>query len=102
MGVPNSGRFPRDISVCSICGTQRHDLKRLPVTEARESLGVFLSIDGDNSAKIRKLRNKAEEFADAIRTSKLSHDDAWYALNSTILKTLEYPMIAINLTEAQW
>jgi hypothetical protein len=37
---------------------------------------VFLAPDGNNSAQIRKLCQKAEEFADHIRTGKLSHMDA--------------------------
>jgi hypothetical protein len=32
----------------------------------------------------------------------MTRTDAWYAFNFTIMKTLEYPMVAMTLTEAEW
>ena len=59
-------------------------------------------MDGNNMAEAKKLRQKAEEFADCIRTGFVTRNEAWYALNATSMKTFEYPMEAITLTKPQW
>ena len=59
-------------------------------------------MDGNNEAQIKNLRDKGKLFANHIRTSSLSHDESWHAFKTTILKTLEYPMEAINLTKKEW
>ena len=72
-----------------------------PIT-ARETVGVMQAMDGNNKAEILHLRGKVEEFADAIRTGFLKKNDAWYALNSTTLKTMEYPMAVTTIKEQEW
>ena len=59
-------------------------------------------MDGNNSEQIRQLRKKGITFASQIRTSSLSHNESWHAFQTTILKTLEYPMEAINLSKQEW
>lgn len=56
----------------------------------------------NNKAEILHLRAKAKEFAGSLRTGFLTKNDAWYALNSTILKTMEYPMAVTTITEQGW
>ena len=75
---------------------------RYETAHAEETLGVYLAMDGNNLTEVKKLRGKAVEFAECIRTGFISRNEAWYALNSTIMKTFEYPMEAINLTKLQW
>jgi hypothetical protein len=77
-------------------------LARLEPHEANETLGIFLSMDGNQQAKVSSLRRKTAAFAKQIRTGMLQQDEAWHALHSTIMKTLEYPMDAINLNRKQW
>jgi hypothetical protein len=77
-------------------------LKRLECTEAIETLGVFLAMDGNNRQQIIKMQKKAMEFAEQVRIGRVTREEAWYAVNSTIMKTLEYPMEAINLTKKDW
>jgi hypothetical protein len=93
--------IPGDIIVRDADG-QRKILPRLEPSEAIETLGIFISMDGNQRAEVEKLRGKTEEFADCIRTGFVTRDEAWTALNSTIMKTLEYPMDAINLSKQQW
>jgi hypothetical protein len=38
---------------------------------------------------------------DGLRTGRLSKDDAWLAVQSTILRTLYYPLPALRLSKAQ-
>ena len=44
---------------------------------------------------------KPKKWADAIRTKHISKHDGWYCLNNTILKTLEYPLMATTMTRKQ-
>ena len=59
-------------------------------------------MDRNNSEQIRHPREKGIAFAGQIRSSSLSRDECWHAFQTTILKTLEYPMEAINLTKQDW
>ena len=93
--------MPGNILITGING-ERVVLTRLNPDVAQETLGVMQAMDGNNKAEILHLRGKAEEFADAIRTGFLKKNDAWYALNSTILKTMEYPMAVTTIKEQEW
>ena len=53
---------------------------------------------------IQFYRKKAAVWVDRICTSKLSVHDAWSALQTTILRALEYPLAATTITwrECSW
>jgi hypothetical protein len=55
-------------------------------------------MDGNQQGEILKLRKKAEEFSEHIRTGFVSRDEAWHSLNTTNMKILEYPMEALSMT----
>jgi hypothetical protein len=59
-------------------------------------------MDGNQQGKVLKLREKAKEFSEYIRTGFVSSDEAWHSLYTTIMKTLEYPMEALSMTQKQW
>jgi hypothetical protein len=59
-------------------------------------------MDGNNTEQIAQLRKKTKDFADCMRTGYLSKNNAWYTINTTILKTLEYPMTATTISETEW
>ena len=92
---------PGDIHVRDADDTIKK-LTRLEPYEARETLGIFIAMDGNQEAQVEHLRNKANLFAEQIRTGFVSKEEAWHSLHTTIMKTLEYPMEAINLTKPQW
>jgi hypothetical protein len=94
--------LPGNLTVRDTCGTKRVILKRYDPDIAKETLGVFLAMDGNNKDEIIKLRHKTEEFAEQLRTGVINKWDAWYAITSTIMKTLEYPMLATTITESEW
>jgi hypothetical protein len=94
--------IPAELSVVDTDGKSRVKLTRHEVTHAEETLGVKLSMDGNNADEKRMLRKKAEEFADQMRTGSLDKNDVWFAITATIMKTLEYPMIATTLSKADW
>ena len=94
--------IPGELTIRDTCGTKRVVLKRYDPDIAKETLGVFLAMDGNNKDEIIKLRNKTEEFAEQLRTGVINKWDAWYAITVTIMKTLEYPMMATTITEKEW
>ena len=64
-------------------------------------LGVYLAPDGNLDAQIEKMSKSVMNWVDGLRTGRLSKDDAWLAVQSTILRTLYYPLPALCLSKAQ-
>ena len=65
------------------------------------TLGVELAPDGNNDSMIDRLRQKAEEWGSNVRSGHLNRHESWLALNSTIMRSLLYPLPALTLTEDQ-
>ena len=59
-------------------------------------------MDGNNKAQFEHLRQKAEEFKSNASPVKVSRFQAKLGLDTTIMKTLEYPMEAIDLERKEW
>jgi hypothetical protein len=66
----------------------REAIPRLPIHEARKSLGIFVRHDGVMDDEFAYLLGKAREWADNVRTGHINRNDAWYTLDCTIMKTL--------------
>lgn len=79
----------------------RKTIKRLEPHQAYETLGVYLSPDGNLSAQFEKMLGAVTTWVDNLRTGRLSKEESWLALQSTILRTLAYPLPALRLTKAQ-
>ena len=92
---------PGNITVRDASG-ERVALERCEVSEARETIGVFLAMDGNFRTQVEQLRAKAALFADCVRSRRISKTEIWIAIHTTIMKTLEYPMVAVSLTMKQW
>ena len=73
-------------------------LERVPVTEARRTLGVRLAPDGNNRAEVEYLRQQAVNWSDKLRTGHLPRYASWVSMNATIMRTLIYPLPATTLT----
>ena len=73
-------------------------LDTLTASTGKETLGVILAPDGNNSDAVTALKNKAVEWKELIRTGHLKRKTAWQAVETTILKTIEYPLPALTLT----
>jgi hypothetical protein len=93
---------PGEIYIKSITDDSRIKLERCEPEAAKETLGGFLAIDGNNKEQIIHLTKKAQEFADCIRVGKITKAEAWYGFTSSIMRTMAYPMDAINLTKKEW
>ena len=89
-----------EVTVADMKGDQSQ-LKTINPEEAKRMLGVFLAIDGNNKVQIKHMRRVAEEWYEKVRVGHLTRYDAWTALHTTIMKKLDYPLIALTLTEAE-
>ena len=67
--------LPGDIMVRDADG-QLKTLPRLEPHEAIETLGIFISMDGNNEKQVKKLRDKAETYAEHTRTGFLTREEA--------------------------
>ena len=76
-------------------------IQRLEVTEAKELLGLMIRPDSNESDQFDSLLAKARKWRDAIRTRKVNRHDAWYAMNHTIMRTMEFPLMATTLTRQE-
>ena len=81
-------------------GNRQTLTRHLPST-ATETLGVYLAPDGNTKTQRQTMRNTAVKFKDNIRVGNLEKSDAWQALNTTIMKSLQYPLPALTLSEAE-
>jgi hypothetical protein len=91
---------PGDIFVNDI-SNNRKTIQRLEPYKAHETLGVFLAPDGNLDDQFQKMQAAAVKWADNLRTGSISRNEAWIALQSTILRTLAYPLPALRLTKDQ-
>jgi hypothetical protein len=76
-------------------------LRQLEASDAEKTLGVILAPDGNNKQAVEALRKSAEEWSALVKTGHLQAKDVWLALNTTIMKSIEYPLMALTLTEKQ-
>jgi len=49
--------------------------------------------------QVEAMQAKVAKWVDGIRTKRINATNVWCCLNSTIMKTLEYPIMATTLTE---
>jgi hypothetical protein len=79
----------------------RKALKRLEVNESFETLGVQLNPIGDDTAIFNEMQQWAKNWSQQLRKSTLKDHEAHTATNVTIMKKLEYPLVAVTLTRKQ-
>ena len=93
-------QLPGEFTVKVSDGT-RQTLLRLKLNEAKETLGICISMDGNSKDQLEHLLKRTRHMAEDFRTSKVTKKEAWYTLTTAFLKTIEYPMEATRLTKAQ-
>ena len=82
---------PGELTVNDI-SNHRKKVTRLEPSQAYETLGVFLAPDGNLNSQFKKMLKAVTTWVDGLRTGKLSREEVWLALQSTILRTLYYPL----------
>jgi hypothetical protein len=90
---------PGVISIQNIDGSCHVELERLDIHEAKETLGIWIAMDGNQHAQTQALIASAYLWADCVRTGKLSLVEAWYSLQYCIMKSLEYPLMATSMSK---
>jgi hypothetical protein len=56
-------------------------IDHLPVTQARETLGVWSSSDGNAKESLLKMKEKAQEWVDQAKEGRLRRRDVWFLLD---------------------
>ena len=92
---------PGNVTIRDIIGHDRVELEQLDVHNAKETLGVFIAMDGNQREQTKSLRSKANRWADKIRAGTYSEAETWYSLQFCLLKLLEYPLMATSMSKTQ-
>ena len=69
--------------------------------QAGQALGILSRPDGAMHDEVKHLRAKGQVWADGLRSRRIRKDDAWYCVNSSILRAIQYPLTATSLTRDQ-
>jgi hypothetical protein len=65
---------------------------------ATKMLGVYMAPNGNNARQVNYMKGKTTEWANNIRRGNLTQTQTYIATVSTIWKTVEYPLTALDLT----
>lgn len=57
--------------------------------------------DGSSAKQAKVLQEKAKQWADRVRSGHIRQEEAWHYYETTIRKSLEYPLVASALTSKQ-
>ena len=74
-------------------------MDRVQPLSARRTLGIRIAPDGNQQQQKQHMFDTAVAWGDSIRTGHLSRHDAWLALQSTILRFLDFPLPVTSLTK---
>ena len=80
---------------------QSHPIQQVSALTSELALGIMYSPSGNMEAEAKYLKDKAMLWADKVRGSQLSQKEAWYCLNATVLRAIEYALPATTLTFQQ-
>jgi hypothetical protein len=64
-------------------------------------LGIMIRPDVKMHDEVKLLKQAALKWCDGIRTKPLHPTKAWYSMEATIMRTLEYPLVATTMTREQ-
>lgn len=94
---------PGKINLPKLDSEDRETVSWKEAFEASKTLGIFIAMDGNQTAQTDYLRQKGVDWADTFRTSSgLERKDAWEGFLTPIMSSFKYPATATTLTEAQW
>ena len=79
-----------------------NNLKCLKVHKGSETLGVIITMDGNQTDELKNLRENSKFFTNRIWTSHYDANTTIYTYNSCFNKSMEYCMPVTNLSENIW
>jgi Reverse transcriptase (RNA-dependent DNA polymerase) len=91
---------PGDVSIPNHAGQVERRIRHDPHKSVL-ALGIMFAPNGSMAGEVQYLREKAEKWAEKIRCSFLKRHEAWYAINVSIMKSVEYPLLATTMTKKQ-
>ena len=74
-------------------------LKLVDLVEEMETFGVFITPDGSLTSQFNTLLSKVRKWVRVLRVYLLPKDELYASINSTIMKTIEYPLVASTFIE---
>src|SRR5210317_979062 len=78
------------------------ELRRLEPGDSERTLGVMLAPEENKPAQAAHLRKIAQQWVANFRPVHLLRSDVLPLLRTTILKSLEYPMVVTTLNQKEW
>ena len=66
------------------------EIEHLPVTESRETLGVWSSPVGNTDGAMQRLKTKAQEWVSRAKEGKIRRRDVWFLLDCQLWLRLNY------------
>ena len=94
-------KMPRNISIPDQDGNMMI-INREELLSANESLGIQLTLTGDQSKQKDVLKEKSEVFAAQIRARKCNKTTALWTFTNSFFPSMMYPMVAIHFTKIKW
>ena len=81
----------------------RVTLARCEPWEAKETLGIWMAMDGNQKEEVKKLLEKTKLYTDKLRAAGgMEKNDVWESMTTQIMTTLQYPAAATQLTKDEW
>ena len=76
----------------------RKEIEHVPVTEPKETLGVFTCPNGNPAGAVGKMRSKAQDWIDRAKEGKLTRRDVWFMLDVSFRPSVGYGL-CVNTVE---
>ena len=93
--------LPGDFTLLDRYGA-RAPLRRFEVSHADKTLGIFISMDGNETAEYDHLVHTSKTFALQMRAAKCTKNQALYTFSSSFMKSIEYAMPVTQFSEDEW
>ena len=77
------------------------ELQRIETGEAKKMLGVYLAPNGKDTKQVEVMKEKTKTLGDLIRTGHVKKNEAWTALTLMAMKSIEYPLSSLTLSEKE-
>ena len=94
---------PGEITIRKPDEEDRVALERCKPWEAKETLGIWMAMDGNQDKEVEELLAKVKTYVDKLRAAGgLAKNDVWESMLTQIMATLQYPAAATQLTKEDW
>jgi hypothetical protein len=87
------------------------EIEHVPISEPKETLGVFTCPNGNPSGALLRMKGKAQEWIDRAKEGKLTRRDVWFLLDVSFwpsvgyglcVNTAEHDLLQLCLKKQYW